>query len=194
LSKSIPNVRYRCHLHVEPGKLLDETLARLQELHIPEGVIWELLVVNNCCTDNTDEVISRHGARLPLRRLHEPRPGLSNARNCALGAARGDLLIWTDDDVLVDSRWLEEYVRAAHDWPEAAFFGGTVNPWFPKAPPRWILQNLTTLLYSAYASSGPPAMSLSMGQESSRGGASCACTRGNGWSQDRCLGLRVHCV
>ena len=34
------------------------------------------------------------------------KPGLSNARNCAAAAARGDLIIWTDDDVLVDEGWL----------------------------------------------------------------------------------------
>ncbi|MGO8746035.1 MAG: glycosyltransferase [Thermoguttaceae bacterium] len=132
------------------ARLLDQTLTGLHALRIPEGITWELLVVNNRSTDDTDAVISRHADTLRLRRLCEPKQGLSNARNCAVRAARGDLLVWTDDDVLVEPGWLEEYVRAAREWPQAAFFGGAVHPWFPKAPPRWIVRNFS-LIYGYYA-------------------------------------------
>ena len=40
-------------------KLLDKTLAGMNELRIPDGVTWEILVVNNNCTDDTDAVIER---------------------------------------------------------------------------------------------------------------------------------------
>jgi glucosyl-dolichyl phosphate glucuronosyltransferase len=126
------------------AKLLDQTLVQMRELRIPEGVDWELLVVNNNCTDDTDAVIARHSDKLPLRRLHEPKPGLSNARNCAVAATKGDLLIWTDDDVLVDKEWLAAYAKAAADWP-AAYFGGPVDPWFAASPPAWIERNLDQL-------------------------------------------------
>ncbi len=124
------------------AKLLDQTLQQTHQLHIPPGVEWELLVVNNNCTDDTDAVIVRDADKLPIRRLYEPKQGLSNARNCAVAAAQGDLLIWTDDDVLVQSNWIEEYIRAAKCWPDAAFFGGSICPWFEIPPPRWIEQNL----------------------------------------------------
>ena len=51
-------------------------------------------------------------------------------------------MLWTDDDVLVDPEWLAEYVRAAEAWPDAAYFGGTVTPWFEITPPAWIARNL----------------------------------------------------
>jgi glycosyltransferase involved in cell wall biosynthesis len=127
------------------AKLLDQTLTRMQQLRILPEMDWELLVVNNNCTDDTDAVIARHADKLPLRRLHEPKQGHSNARNCAVAAAQGDLLIWTDDDVLVDPNWLEEYVRAAKQWPEAVFFGGTVEPWFAVTPPPWMLRHMASL-------------------------------------------------
>lgn len=63
--------------------LLDWTLARMRELRIPDGVEWELLIVNNNCTDQTDAVIARHAGVLPIRRIFEVNPGLSNARNRA---------------------------------------------------------------------------------------------------------------
>jgi glycosyltransferase involved in cell wall biosynthesis len=84
------------------SRLLDKTFERMRELRAPTGVEWELLVVNNNCTDETDAVIERHRPHLPLTRLFEPKQGLSNARNSAIEHARGRFLVWTDDDVLVN--------------------------------------------------------------------------------------------
>ena len=86
--------------------LLRQTLERMTGLMQPPGTEWELLVVNNNCTDGTDQVLSGFEGRLPLRRVFESRPGQSNARNAAVGAARGEFILWTDDDVLVDPNWL----------------------------------------------------------------------------------------
>ena len=102
--------------------LLDRTLVEMRKLRIPPGVEWELLVMNNNCTDNTDQVIARHADHLPIRRLFEPKQGLSNARNCTVRAAEGEFLLWTDDDVLVDPKWLESYVDAVQRWPTASVF------------------------------------------------------------------------
>lgn len=54
-------------------------------------------------------------------------------------------MIWTDDDVLVDPNWLSEYVAASEQYPDAVFFGGTINPWFEEEPPRNIRDNLSFL-------------------------------------------------
>ena len=58
--------------------------------------------------------------------------------NCAMAAARGELVIWTDDDVLVDSGWIEAYDAAVKQYPEAAFFGGTVDPLYEVEPTAWM--------------------------------------------------------
>jgi glycosyltransferase involved in cell wall biosynthesis len=110
----------------------------MRQLRIPANVDWELLVVNNNCTDDTDAVIARHQDALPLRRLFEPEQGLSNARNSAVAVAKGDYILWTDDDVLVSSNWLVEYANAFRSWPDAAFFGGPIEPWFSTEPPAWL--------------------------------------------------------
>jgi len=123
------------------AKLLDATLAQMRKLRIPQGLSWELLVVNNRCADETDEIIAKHSVHLPLRRLYEEKQGQTHARNRALAAARGELLIWTDDDVLVDEGWLESYHQAASAWPDAAFFGGTIHAWYESPPPAWVENN-----------------------------------------------------
>jgi glycosyltransferase involved in cell wall biosynthesis len=129
------------------AKLLDQTLTQMHPLRIPEGVDWELLVVNNNCTDDTDAVLERHASALPLRRLFESKQGHSNARNFAIDHAQGDLLLWTDDDVLVPDNWLAEYVQVATDYPDATFFGGPVRPWWEAPPPKWIQRHLQTIGY-----------------------------------------------
>jgi glycosyltransferase involved in cell wall biosynthesis len=127
------------------ARLLDQTLAGMRQLRIPEGHTWELLIVNNNSTDDTDEVIERHAAHLPIQRLLEQQQGLSNARNCALAHTRGELLVWTDDDVLVDPDWLAAYVETAMKYPSAGYFGGAVEPWFESKPPGWVNRNLDLL-------------------------------------------------
>jgi glycosyltransferase involved in cell wall biosynthesis len=124
------------------ANLLDQTLTRLRDLRVPDGVTWDLLVVNNNCTDDTEAVIAKHTDRLPLRGLFEAKQGLSNARNCAIDAANGELLVWTDDDVLVDPEWLVGFVSAARRWPNAAYFGGAILPWYESPPPTWLTNNL----------------------------------------------------
>jgi glucosyl-dolichyl phosphate glucuronosyltransferase len=114
--------------------LLDQTLAGMRQLRIPDGVAWELLVVNNNSTDHTEAVIDCHIKELPIRRLFEPTPGKSHAANRVLAEARGEIILWTDDDVLVDSEWLSAAVGAARRHPEAGAFGGPIEPWFPTPP------------------------------------------------------------
>ena len=120
------------------AQLLDQTLASMHELIVPPDVEWELLVINNHSSDETDDVIARHTRHLPLRRIWEASLGKSFALNTAIDAARGDLILWTDDDVLVDRNWLSEHVAAARKYPEAGFFGGTIAPWYEVDPPNWV--------------------------------------------------------
>ena len=121
--------------------LLDKTLCQMRQLEIPAGVSWELLIANNRSTDHTDAIIERHARLLPIRRIYEPRQGKSFALNTAMEAARGELILWTDDDVLVDPRWLAETVAAAQAHPEHSFFGGPIEPWFTRRPPQWLKDN-----------------------------------------------------
>jgi glycosyltransferase involved in cell wall biosynthesis len=119
--------------------LLRQTLEQMTRLaRLPVGSSWELIVVDNACTDSTAETLDSFAGRLPLRRVLEPRPGLSNARNAAIAEARGGHIIWTDDDVLVDSEWLLAYARAFARNPEVAFFGGPIAAWFDTPPAAWL--------------------------------------------------------
>jgi glycosyltransferase involved in cell wall biosynthesis len=109
-------------------------------LETAPGTRWELIVVNNNCSDDTDSVLADFQSRLPLVRLFEPTPGKSHAANLAVREATGEYIVWTDDDVLVDPDWLQAYLAAFARWPEASVFAGVIDPWFEEPPPRWLEQ------------------------------------------------------
>ncbi|MGH7120212.1 MAG: glycosyltransferase family 2 protein [Acetobacteraceae bacterium] len=126
-----------------------ESLRRMLEslvaIAIPDHIGWEVVVVNNGCTDHTSEVVAQFANRLPLRLEVEPERGLSRARNCAVDAAQGDYMVWTDDDVVLDPGWLAGYTSAFRRYPTAAVFGGPVFPRYEPPVPRWILESETML-------------------------------------------------
>jgi glycosyltransferase involved in cell wall biosynthesis len=119
---------------------LQKTLQGFAAVENPVGTEWEILVVNNNCSDQTDQVIREYEGRLPIRRVLEPRPGLSRARNRAVAEATGEYILWTDDDVTVCAGWLLAYVDAFKRSPDAAVFGGPIEPWFDGTPPKWLSQ------------------------------------------------------
>lgn len=128
-----------CHLSVaictwNRCELLSKTLQSLTRVRLPAAFSWELLVVNNNCTDATDQVVEAFAKSLPLRLLHEPRAGLSHARNRALLECRAAYLLFTDDDVQVDAGWVTAFVDAVRQYPNAPVFGGPVEPWFQSLP------------------------------------------------------------
>jgi len=117
---------------------LRRTLDSLAAMQQPDGIDWELLVVNNGCTDDTDLVIRSFADRLPLRREFEAQQGHSRALNRAVGTANGDYVVWTDDDVVVDPDWLAAYAEAFQRTPEAAVFGGPIVARYEPPVPEWV--------------------------------------------------------
>ncbi|MDB4477320.1 glycosyltransferase family 2 protein, partial [Rhodopirellula sp.] len=124
---------------------LRKTLQSMTLLEIPEGINWELLIVNNNCTDETDDVVHQYLQKLPIVYLHEHTPGKSHALNLALKHATGELILFTDDDVLVSQAWLKHYAITAADFPNHSVFGGCVTPLYEKKPPTWIEENIEDL-------------------------------------------------
>lgn len=110
-----------------------------------DGADWELIVVDNGSTDDTPSVIEGFSDQLPMRRVWQPEPGLSNARNAGVAEAKGDYICWTDDDVEVDPNWLAAYASAFQKYPDGAIFGGVVEPVYETAPPAWMIENFSLL-------------------------------------------------
>ena len=117
---------------------LRRTLDSLLAMRVPNDLRWEIIVVNNGSTDHTDEVVASYAPRLPIRREFEPQRGISNARNRAVDAAKGQYIVWTDDDTIVDPDWLAAYTEAFRHWPESAVFGGPIIPRYESPVVEWL--------------------------------------------------------
>src|SRR5215469_2479676 len=91
-------------------KLLKDTLVSLAQMAKPEGLPWELLVVDNNSSDQTKEVVESFsgGCELKPQYVFERAPGLSHARNRGVKESRADIISFLDDDVIVASDWLAQ--------------------------------------------------------------------------------------
>ncbi|HKR09474.1 MAG TPA: glycosyltransferase [Gemmatimonadaceae bacterium] len=127
------------------ARYIEKTLDSFTRLQIPTGLAWEVVVVNNNSPDGTTRVLDSFLSRLPLRHFLETKQGIAHARNRAAAEARGDVVLWTDDDVQVKPNWLAGYARAFAKHPECGFFGGPVELDFEGAPPEWLLAGLDAI-------------------------------------------------
>ena len=103
------------------------TLGSIRQTEMPDGLSAELIVVDSSRTDETRRALHTMGDTipgLPLRVLHEPRRGKAHALNTGIAAARGEVLLFTDDDVRVPRGWIEAMVRPILSGEADAVAGG----------------------------------------------------------------------
>lgn len=106
---------------------LDLTLESLSRQQVPNDVLWEVVVADNGSSDPTPAVLELWSRRMPLRRVSEPLPGVSRGRNTALASARGELIVFTDDDVIVPPDWISTYLAAYRARGGNYFYGGPID-------------------------------------------------------------------
>lgn len=85
----------------------------------------ELVIVDNDPAGSARHVAARlaEGAPLPLIYVHEPEPGVANARNAGMARARGGLIAFLDDDEEAAGDWLERLRAAQALYDADAVFG-----------------------------------------------------------------------
>jgi len=128
---------------------LRRTLRPLGELSIPAGWQVELLIVDNGSTDDTAAVArdARPG-RLAVRYVLEPEPGKSRALNRAIAEARGEYLLFTDDDVAPRTDWVERMVTPMLNGACDAVNGQIIlapdltRPWLTEMHMSWLALSL----------------------------------------------------
>ena len=127
---------------------LPATLASFRTLKKPTRP-WEILLVDNNCTDGTPALLEETGWRpegVPVRIVREEKLGLSNARNCALANARGRYLLFIDDDETPDPHWLTAYETAILEHQPDAL-GGRIEVLFEEGDrPAWLQDELLGFL------------------------------------------------
>lgn len=143
-----------CH---DSAKVLPVTMEHLARQRVPDGIPWEVLVVDNASRDGTAmvarDVWAEVGGNTPFRVVPEPEPGLVAARNRAAQSARYEFVLYCDDD----NRLAPDYVRRVYevlaDAPDVGVLGGRGDAEFEDAEPVWFDR------YPQYYATGPQAES-----------------------------------
>src|SRR3989338_6916981 len=118
---------------------LAKTLDKILTLTCDGSFTFELIVVDNNSTDATREVVERFRPqyKTEVKYIFEPKQGVSHARNHGIQNARGEYLVFTDDDCLPDTKWLQE-IFDCFKKTQCDAIGGRIFPGFPPQTPQWI--------------------------------------------------------
>lgn len=116
ISVVVPVLNGEAHIAEQLAALADQTYTRP----------WEVVVVDNGCTDRTMTILDRWRDRLPELVIADARQrrGLNYARSVGASAARGDFLAFCDADDVVAPGWLEAFAEAA---PHSDLVGGRAD-------------------------------------------------------------------
>ncbi len=137
---------------------LCQALRSISRCEHPPAGDWEVVVVDNGSADQTQEVATdvatevatTEAGNFALSVVEEAIPGLSHARNRGIRVARGDWILWTDDDVTVGEKWLIRYYEAIRNRPDARAFGGPIHIVLEGQPEGWLVNGLN-IVKSAFA-------------------------------------------
>lgn len=113
-------------------------LSSLEKISLPSQGL-EIIAVNNSSTDNTAEVLEYFKNRLDMKIFYEEKQGKSFALNRGISNSYGDLLVFTDDDIIASPDWLTNFERAAQTKPEIAIFAGQIRHHWDSPAPKWLI-------------------------------------------------------
>jgi len=117
--------------------LLAAALESLQTQRLSPSE-FEVLVVDNGSEDDTKGIVTSFQSRMKnLRYFFEPAPGLHVGRHRGMKEARGEVIVYADDDIVATPSWLEAIADCFRS-PAVAMVGGNNLPRFEGAPPNWL--------------------------------------------------------
>lgn len=131
--------------------MVERCLTSLLAMDYPPSQ-FEIIIVDNVPrTDATRAYLETRYANStpPIYYAREDRSGSASARNLGLQMARGEIVAFTDDDVVVDRHWLTEMARAFTVAPNVACVTSLVVPMEMETPAQLLFEE-----YGGFARSG----------------------------------------
>lgn len=121
------------------AKFISTALKHLtkQTLHKSD---YEIIVVNNNCTDNTASIVDsfiKEKRDYDILHVYEKNQGLSFARNRGLQKSKYDVICYIDDDGNAEPNYLENLQKIFKEEPHLAGAGGKVIPLYEHEEPEW---------------------------------------------------------
>ena len=102
---------------------------------------WEVVVVDNCSTDSTEEEVRKFAEAHPdlnIRLVYEGEAGVSHARNRGIRSTSAPFIAFIDDDERVNPEFLVAYLEFFRAHPEAEVAGGRIIAEYPEGRPAWM--------------------------------------------------------
>lgn len=112
---------------------LERVLQALKEQTLSKE-LWELLLIDNASNELLSSEIDLLWHK-NARHIREEQLGLTHARIRGINEAATEIIVFVDDDNVLDSSYLEVAWRISKDWPMLGAWGGQVIPEFEKTPP-----------------------------------------------------------
>jgi glucosyl-dolichyl phosphate glucuronosyltransferase len=127
--------------------LLEQCLKYLALQVTPPELTWEVVVVDNNCTDGTEEILRRARDSFPVgfRSVREEKQGLSHARNRGIAEAKGRYLLFTDDDIEPAADWVASMWSTFERSRCDGVAGRVELKWLCERPP-WMTEELKGFL------------------------------------------------
>lgn len=138
---------------------LPATLRHIAALEIPENVPCELIIVNNACTDNTEQIAiaewNQYTTAINFSIVQESTPGLSYAREKGFFEARYEYVILCDDDNWLSPQYLVQSAKLFDKHPGIGVLGGKGLGVCEIDPPEWFHLSKLFAVGEQAAQSGP---------------------------------------
>lgn len=122
-------------------KSLLRTIKSVCRLNFPPKD-YEIIIVENACMDSTKSIIEKwiYEKRINnMKVFSENTTGVHFARNTGAHIAKGEVLVFIDDDILVSKNFLNAYVAFFKKYPGMVAAGGEVLPEWETEPPKWLI-------------------------------------------------------
>ena len=120
---------------------LKDTIKSLEAQSLDVGE-FEVIVVDDGSNDRTYEWLSEYRGRLDLKCVRHPtNRGTATTRNDGIRTAKGDVIVFLDDDMMADRDLLSVYLNA-HQVEDGVFIGNVIYK--KNARERALLQYLST--------------------------------------------------
>jgi len=103
---------------------------------------FEVIVVDNASTDDTRDRLNRFtqevSGTINVRYAREERRGLVFVRHTGAAHARGEILIFCDDDAVFDKNWISAVVEVYQRFPEVGAVGTKIAIQWNREPEAWV--------------------------------------------------------
>jgi glycosyltransferase involved in cell wall biosynthesis len=140
----MPEISVIICTHNPRADFLRRVLAGLQAQSLPKRE-WELLLIDNASKERLAQIWDL-GWHPQARHIREDEPGLTPARLRGIKEARGNLLVFVDDDNVLEAGFLAAAKGIAADYPYLGVFGaGMLEPEFEREPARELAPQLWRL-------------------------------------------------